>query len=101
MDPSPSVQIATAEVLCQFDAFPLARPILARYVRDDRPWLALQAARAIFLIGEKAAPLEPVIREVLEKYRAEPGGRLKYKDFNFAAFISWSLEWALKNIEKA
>jgi hypothetical protein len=64
-------------------------------VQDDRPWLALYAARSIELIGAKAKPLVPVLYEVLEKNAAPEGAETRYKDFNFAAFTSWSLEWAL------
>ena len=95
-DSSPSVQIAAAETLCKLDECKEAIPILAKYLKDDRVWVALQAARTTQLIKEEARPLIPVILEVLKKYRGEPGASFKYKDFNYAAFISWPLEWSLK-----
>ncbi|MBN1466403.1 sulfatase-like hydrolase/transferase [candidate division KSB1 bacterium] len=97
-DPSPSVQIAAAEVLCHFGDDAVAVDRLGFWLHDDRPTVALQAARSIQLIGEKARPLIPVMYKALEKNRGEPGGRLKYKDANYAAFTSWSLEWALQEL---
>ncbi|MBN1481244.1 sulfatase-like hydrolase/transferase [candidate division KSB1 bacterium] len=97
-DPSPSVQIAAAEVLCTFGDDPEAINRLGYWVQDDRPTVALQAARAIQLIGEDARPLLPFLYKVLYKNLGEPGGRLKYKDYNYAAFTSWALEWALQEL---
>ncbi len=94
-DPSPTVQIAAAETLCRWGQCAIALPILSQWVQDDRPWLALQAARSIELIGAKAKPLVPVLYAVLEKNAAPEEASGRYKDFNFAAFTSWSLEWAL------
>lgn len=97
-DPSPSVQISAAEALCQFGQSPQAVKVLGTHVQSDQPTLALQAARTIQLVGEDARPLIPILNQVLEKNLGEPGQRLKYKDFNFAAFTSWALEWALKEM---
>ena len=71
---------------------------LGFWVQDDRPTVALQAARSIQLVGEDARPLIPVIYKVLYKNLGEPDARLKYKDFNYAAFTSWALEWALQEL---
>jgi hypothetical protein len=94
-DPSPTVQIAAAETLCQWDFCDNALQVLGKWVQDDRPWLALQAARSIELVGAKAKPLVPVMYTVLEKNAAPQGSPRRYNDFNFASFTSWSLEWAL------
>ncbi|MFC2125933.1 sulfatase-like hydrolase/transferase [Bacteroidota bacterium] len=96
-DPSPSVSIQAAEALCQLGACEIALPYLEKWVKDERPWLALQAARSLQLIGENAKPLVPVMFEVLESTLGEPGGRLKWKDFNYSAFTYWALEYALLN----
>jgi N-sulfoglucosamine sulfohydrolase len=98
-DESPSVQIAAAEALCKYGPAPEAVETLGRWVIDDRPWVALQAARSIQLVGEQARPLIPVMYEVLVKNIAGPGAsHRKYKDFNYAAFTSWALEWALQEL---
>jgi N-sulfoglucosamine sulfohydrolase len=97
-DPSPSVQIAAAEALCYNGTSSRAVATLGKWVQDDRPWLALQAARTILLVGENARPLIPVMYEVLEKNMGGPDSRRKYKDGNFASFTSWALEWALQEL---
>ena len=94
-DISPSVQIAAAEAICKYSESDLAVKTLGKLVQDKRPWLALQAARSIQLVREDARPLIPIMYKVLEKNLGEPGNPRKYKNFNFAAFTSWSLEWAL------
>ena len=98
-DESPGVQIAAAEALCKYGQSLQAIETLGRWALDDRPWVALQAARSVQLVGEQARPLIPVMYEVLEKNIAGPGAsHRKYKDFNYAAFTSWALEWALKEL---
>jgi arylsulfatase A-like enzyme len=99
-DPSPVVQIAAAETLCIIDQCGNALPVLDRWVQDDRPWLALYAARSLQLIGEKACPLVPTMYKVLEKNIRDPQATSagnRYLDFNFSAFTSWALEVALVN----
>jgi len=97
-DESPSVQILAAESLCLREGHPEALEVLKKWVIDDRPWLALQAARSIQLIGPAARPLIPTLHRVLEKNLGTPGAERKYKNFNYAAFTSWALEWALKEM---
>ncbi len=97
-DPSPSVQILAAEVLCHFVHAPQAVTTLGEWVQDDRPWVAMQAARSIQLIGEDARPLIPIMYKVLYKNLGDGSSHRKYKDFNYAAFTSWSLEWALQEL---
>ncbi len=95
-DPSPSVAILAAETLCELGTCGQETlDILEKYLRDDRPWVVLQAARSVELIEEKGKPLVPVLYEVLDRNKALAGSDRKYKDFNFAAFISWSVKWAL------
>jgi hypothetical protein len=96
-DSSPVNQVAAAEALCHIEVGEKALPVLEKWVTDERPWLALYAARTIQLIGDRSCPLTPVMYEVLEKNLGKPGARLRYKDFNFAAFTSWALEVALVN----
>lgn len=97
-DDSPSVQILTAETLCLKDTSSEAVEVLGKWVMDDRPWLALQAARSIQLIGPAARPLIPRLYQVLKKNLGGPNAKRKYKDFNYAAFTSWALEWALQEL---
>ena len=98
LDESPSVQIISAETLCLSDRTKSALSILRQQVLSEDKRIALEAARAIQLIGQAARPLIPTMYEVLEKNLGEPDGPRKYKDFNYAAFTSWALEWALKEL---
>lgn len=97
-DPSPSVQILAAEVLCHFVDAPQAVTTLGEWVQDERPWVAMQAARSIQLVGEDARPLIPIMYKVLYKNLGDGSSHRKYKDFNYSAFTSWSLEWALQEL---
>ncbi len=97
-DESPSVQILAAETICIHANNAKAVEVLGKWVLDERPWLALQAARSIQLIGPAARPLIPKLYQVLEKNLGGPDAKRKYKDFNYAAFTSWALEWALKEL---
>jgi N-sulfoglucosamine sulfohydrolase len=96
-DESPSVQIAAAEALCAFGFCDEAFVVLKSQVLDDRPWVALQAARSIVEIGAKAKPLVPHLYAAQKKYLSGPGGQRKYKDFEYSSFIGWALETALEN----
>jgi arylsulfatase A-like enzyme len=100
-DESPSVQVAAAEALCALDRSQPALPVLAKCVDDARVTVALHAARTIQMIGSDAKPLVPVMRRVIKKYAAPPGSPRPWKDFNYAAFITWALEVALQNCAQA
>lgn len=97
-DDSPSVRIQAAEALAYAGDHPEAVEVLGEAVQDDRPWVALQAARSIQLIGDDARPIIPVLYQVLKKNLGAPDAPRKYKDFNYAAFTSWALEWALQEM---
>ena len=96
-DVSPTVQISAAATLCYLNTCNEALPVLSKWVMDERPWIALYAARSIELAGNRAKPLVPVLYKVLNKNKGMPGAGLPYKDYNFAAFITWSVEFALLN----
>lgn len=85
-DPSPSVRIAAAEARA-------ALAPLGELLQDERPWVSLQAARALALLGERSRPLRPL----MEKVRAglDVGGG-RYKDSVYASFTGWALETALR-----
>ncbi|WP_372947250.1 sulfatase-like hydrolase/transferase [Mariniphaga sp.] len=97
-DSSPSVQIAAAEALCYHSSSSGAVETLGLNVMDDRPWVALQAARSILLVGENARPLIPVIYKKLDTLYGGPDSPRKFKDFNYASFTGWALEWALQEL---
>lgn len=96
-DESPSVRIAAAQALVEQEDLQPALQTLGEVLQDDRPQVALQAARAVALLGKQAKPLLPIIKEVRGKNLSEPGSRRPYKDFNYASFTGWALEWALSS----
>lgn len=95
-DESPSVQVAAAETVCRLGYPDEGLPVLEKWLLDENPQIALQAARSIELLEEMAKPLIPALYKVIEKNRStDPNAKRRYKDFNFAAFTTWSAEWAL------
>jgi len=99
-DESPTVQITTAKTLCDLGECKEALSVLGKNLQDERPWVALYAARSAELIGAKAKPLVPIMLNVLEANKKKPGQysvHPVYKNYDFAAFTIWSLEAALHN----
>ncbi|MCM5663386.1 sulfatase-like hydrolase/transferase [Galbibacter mesophilus] len=96
-DPSPAVQITAAEYILMEKDNAKAIEVLAKWVQDERGWLALQAARSIELVGERAKPLVPILKDVLKEKSGNVSEKVPYKDFMFSAFISWSVKYALHN----
>lgn len=106
-DSSPTVQIAAAEVLCGLGASKDALPVLEKWITDEKPWLALYAARTVQMTGKEAQPMKPAIQAAIEKLAADPGNRQPhpgshyvYNDGNFASFTGWALEGALLNLDR-
>lgn len=99
-DKSPVVQITAAQTLYNLEEYDEPLSVLGRNLLDERPWVALYAARAIELMGSKATPLVPIMKQVLNANKKIPGqvsGHRIYKNYDFAAFTGWSLERALLN----
>jgi arylsulfatase A-like enzyme len=95
-DESPSVAIASAELLCQHGLYDEALPVLGRYLGDEEnPTVVLQAAISIRKLGEKALPLIPVIEEVYPGYRGEVWDR--YRDWVYPMFIGFALDQTYLN----
>jgi arylsulfatase A-like enzyme len=96
-DASPIVQITAAESLCVWNHGREALPVLSKYLKDDRPWLALQAAISVRRLGNSAAPILEDIRETRRRYSGSVGGG-RYRDWLYAMFIGFAMDQALKNI---
>lgn len=94
-DASPSVRLVAAEALCALDRCAEARPVLARALDDERPWVVLQAAIHLRQIGEQAQPLVPAIQEALARHRGDIWGR--YKSWSYPMFIGFALDQVLIN----
>ena len=104
-DPSPAVQIAAAGLLCKLNMPQQALPVLAKWMNDQRLWIALYAARTIQEARKAALPLAPDIQKTLSALSVEPGNRKPhagatrvYRDANFASFTGWALEGALQEM---
>lgn len=100
-DPSPSVQIAAAELLCYSKSTTDTKSVietLERNLSDERPWVALQAARTVLLVEEKGRPLIPAMYKKLDTLYGTPDSPRKFKDSNYASFTGWALEWALQEL---
>ena len=95
-DESPSVAIASAELLCQYGVLDEALPVLGNFLRDEaNPTVVLQAAISIRKLGEKAKALIPVIEEVYPGYRGEVWDR--YRDWVYPMFIGFALDQTYLN----
>ena len=95
-DESPSVAIASAELLCQYGLDDEALPVLGKYLGDEEnPTVVLQAAISIRKLGEKALPLIPLIEEVYPAYRGEVWDR--YRDWVYPMFIGFALDQTYLN----
>ncbi len=92
-DTSPPEQIMASEYLLQEGQDPMALAVLEKWVQDNRGWLALQAARSIELVSNKAKPLVPILKHVLVENSVDHPNGLPYKDYMFSAFTSWSIKW--------
>lgn len=96
-DPSPSVQIGAAELLCLEKADEGALKVLSHYLNDKRLWVKLYAARSIEQIGKNASSLIPQIKNELDLLTiSKSDGVRTYRDFNLCSFTGWALESALQ-----
>jgi len=95
-DDSPSVAIAAAELLCQYDLCNEALPVLGNYLGDEEnPTVVLQAAINIRKLGKKALPLIPLIEQIYPTYRGDIWDR--YKDWLYPMFIGFALDQTYLN----
>jgi N-sulfoglucosamine sulfohydrolase len=88
-DSSPVVRIELASALAALGPSDDAFTVLAQALKHSMPEVALHAARAVELLGERARPLLPVMRQTLEDARAN-----KHLG-DLPMFIRFSLEAAL------
>ncbi|MBD3275886.1 MAG: sulfatase, partial [Candidatus Marinimicrobia bacterium] len=95
-DESPSVRIVAAETLCHLDQTDEALKILASDLQSQlHPTVVLQAASALREIGEKAAPLLPVVNKVRKENSGDVWGR--YKSWMYPMFIGFALDQVVLN----
>ncbi len=95
-DPSPTVAVAAAEWLGMQGETGRALPVLEKNLRAaDHPTLVLQTAIAARELGDRAAPLIPVIDEVFPRYRGAVWDR--YRNWVYPMFIGFALDQVYLN----
>ena len=92
-DASAVVRIEAAAALAELGETGDSLPVLERALRAPEPEVVLHAARALELMGDRARPVLPAIREVLAQVRPneKTGGDL-------FMFIGFSLESAMAQL---
>lgn len=94
-----SVAIMAAEILVKRYDDPIALQLFKKFLKSDNEPLALQAAISLRRIGDKAAPLLPVIEnEIFPIYEGDVWGR--YKNWSYPMFIGMALNQTLINCGK-
>lgn len=91
-DVSPANQMIAAEMLLRSGTSQKSLDVLKKQLLSEKDINQLMAARVLELSGSKAFPLLPEIQDVLASYSAGETSGFKYIDYDYAAFISWSLE---------
>ncbi len=94
---SVTVQIVAAEnlyLLTQNDEY---LEVLVEKLNHPIDEVKLQAARALELSNPTNSEILAEISKVLQRYKSPSGASHPYTDYNFASFISWSLESILEN----
>lgn len=98
-DTSPSVSIASAEWLYHNFASNEALHRLMEFLEHKEVTVRLEAARAIELLplaNHHLQEIQPELTRNLLKYKSDEAASYPYTDYNYASFISWSLESLLK-----
>uniref|UniRef100_UPI0035934B43 sulfatase-like hydrolase/transferase n=1 Tax=Aquiflexum sp. TaxID=1872584 RepID=UPI0035934B43 len=94
---SVTVQIVAAEhlyLLTQNDSY---LNLMVENLNHPIDEVKLQAARALELSNPNNPEILAEISKVLVRYKSPSGASHPYTDYNFASFISWSLESILEN----
>lgn len=96
-DESPAVALIAAETLIRLnEQEEKAIPVIEKYLQwSNQPTVVLQAAMVCRRLGDKAAPLVPVIKQEYPKYQGEIWGR--YKSWSYPMFIGFAFDQTLIN----
>ncbi|MBN1997207.1 sulfatase-like hydrolase/transferase [candidate division KSB1 bacterium] len=93
--PNATVRTAAAEALARLGHEDMAIPIFRQLLNEKEPNMLLYVARSLAVSLKNIKPLEIEIRQTRQRMLAPPGSRRPWKDFNYSAFTTWALEWAL------
>lgn len=94
-DENPVVRTTAAEGLARLGRTEIALTAFRDLLKETEPNLALFVARSLADSVEDVRPLEAEIRQKRATFLASPGSPRPWKDFTYAAFTTWALEWAL------
>lgn len=92
---NPMVRATAAEALARLGQEEQALPVFRSLLNEQEPNLLLYIARSLAISMSDVRPIEQEIRQTRQRLLAPPGSPRPWKDFNYAAFTSWALEWAL------
>lgn len=92
---NPTVRATAAEALARIGQASRALPVFRGLLSEAEPNLLLYIARSLALSLDDVRPLEHEIRQTRQRMLAPPGSPRPWKDFCYAAFTTWALEWAL------
>jgi len=97
-DPAPEVAIMAAEALCRAGQPKSALPVIVKFLRDDRQYVAIAAANVADRIDEQAQPIRPVMEAVIKTSaeRSKDRGNLNTRYF---LFVEWLLNRALHELD--
>jgi arylsulfatase A-like enzyme len=91
-DASPVVRIEAAATLCNVNEANTGLPLLEHELKNDDLRVALHAARALELLGEKARPVLPSMQAIYRRVEKQPGDP--------AMFMRFALEPAIEALAK-
>ena len=94
-DANPTVRATAAEALARSGETAAALEVFRELLRETEPNLGLFVARSAAVGLKDVRPIEAEIRAKRASLLAPPGGPRPWKDFTYAAFTCWALEWAL------
>lgn len=89
------VRTTAAEGLARLGRDAAALAVFRDLLKETEPNLALFVARSLADSLDDVRPIEAEIRAKRQSFLAPPGSPRPWKDFTYAAFTTWALEWAL------
>jgi arylsulfatase A-like enzyme len=92
---NPTVRTVAAEALARFGKEKEAYPAFRELLLEEEPNQLLYVARSLAISLDDVHPIENEVRQARERMLAPPGSPRPWKDFNYSAFTTWALEWAL------
>lgn len=86
-DSSLSVRLESATALARHGRIELGLPVLLELTDHEHPTVVLHAARAIEMLGGKAASARPRIEALFKKYEDDPGDPAWFIRFTTSGFL--------------